>query len=59
METLDWGPDAPGPAPGKQAGPTTINPAPPLPSLLPPLGDTFAAGKVNPLQFKGSVPRWQ
>ena len=34
-------------------------PAPPLPPQLPPPRDTFAAGKVNPLQFKGSVPRWQ
>lgn len=40
-------------------GPPTINPAPPLPPQLPPSGDTFAAGKVNPLQFKGSAPPWQ
>lgn len=40
-------------------GPPTTHWAPPLPPQLPPSGDTFAAGKVNPLQFKGSVPRWQ
>lgn len=54
---------------GPKVGPGRLRPGPrgskpPLqhqPSSAPPTssGDTFAAGKVNPLQFKGSFPRWQ